>query len=142
MIDIFRTKSSRRIGNGKTDMSAGGFKDQLSGGPAALAADQEQQLIDAMSRQRQKFKFTTDLSGGAKPGANGDFASMLTEEKVAQSFQEQDQLNEKYFAQAKGILSPTQFDSFQKYLTSQHAIQKVGMQMAAKMFAPTKPSGE
>ena len=115
-----------------------GFKDQLGGDAGPLAADQEQQLIDVMTQERQKFKFTTDLSGAGKNTPPADFASMFTEEKMATYFQEQDQLNQQYLNQAKSILSPAQLESFQKYLSSQQALQKAGMQMAAKMFATPK----
>jgi uncharacterized coiled-coil protein SlyX len=115
-------------------LAVSGFKDQLAGGSMALNPDQEQQLIQGMTQERQNFKFTTDFSDRTK--LTGDFASYFSEDKVNQYFQEQDQLNQKYLANARGILSPDQFDAFQKYLVAQQGMQKMGMQMAAKMFAP------
>jgi hypothetical protein len=97
-------------------------------------------LIQLMAQERQNFKFTTDLSDKTK--FNGDPLSMLTEEKMATFFKEQEQLNEQYMKSAKGVLSPEQLTAFQKYLNNQQALQKAGMQMAAKMFAPANPPGE
>ncbi|MDB6023309.1 MAG: hypothetical protein JWQ04_3166 [Pedosphaera sp.] len=113
-----------------------GFKDQLGSGPGALTGDQEEQLIQAMTQERQNFKFTTDLSDKSK--FDGDFSSMLTEDKMNGFFQEQEKLNQQYLARALGILPPDQAAAFEKYLNSQQALQKAGMQMAAKMFAPAK----
>lgn len=109
-----------------------GLKDQLAGGPTALNADQEQQLVQAMTQQRQNFTFTTDYSDQSK--FNGDFASMFSEDKMSQYFQQLDQLNQQYTESARSILSPDQLDAFQKYLANQQQLQKMGMQMAAKMF--------
>lgn len=120
-------------------MTISGFKDQLGSGPTALTGDQEQQLIEAMTQERQNFKFTTDFSDQSK--FTGDFASMFTEDKMNVFFQELGQLNQQYLARAQGVLSPDQFTAFEKYLGSQQALQKAGMQMAAKMFAPAKPAG-
>ena len=120
-------------------MVVSGLHDQLASGPMALNADQEQQLVQAMTQQRQNFKFTTDFSDQSK--FTGDFASMFTEEKMSQYFQQQDQLNQQYVDSARAILSPDQLDAYQKYLASQQQLQKMGMQMAAKMFG-TKSGGK
>jgi len=116
-----------------------GFKDQLGGGATALSDDQEQRLIQAMTQERENFKFTTDLSDKSK--FNGDFASMFTEDKMNTYFQEIERLDQQYFGRAQTILSPDQLTAFGKYLNGQQAMQKAGMQMALKMFAPAKPAG-
>lgn len=121
-------------------MAVSGLKDQLAGGAAPLSDVQEQQLVQAMTQERENFKFTTDFSDKSK--FNGDFSSMFTEEKVNTYFQELDKLNQQYQSRAAGILSADQLAAFGKYLTGQQAMQKAGMQMAAKMFAPAKSEGE
>jgi hypothetical protein len=117
-------------------MTVSGFTDQLSSGSTALADDQQQQLIQAMTQARQDFKFTTDYSDQSK--FDGDFTSMFTEDRMNVFFQELEQLNQQYLARAQSILSPDQFEAFKKYLANQQAMQKMGMQMAGKMFAPAK----
>jgi hypothetical protein len=42
----------------------------------------------------------------------------------------------------QSILSPDQLTGFEKYLKNQQVLQKAGMQMAVKMFAPAKSSGD
>lgn len=120
-------------------MTVSGLKDQLGAGTAALTDDQEQQLIQAMTQERQNFKFTTDLSDKSK--FDGDFASMFNEDKMSGFFKESVQLNQQFVGRAQSILSPDQLNAFQKYLDNQQTMQKAGMQMAAKMFAPAKAGG-
>jgi hypothetical protein len=121
-------------------MAVSGFKDQLGIGPAALTGDQEEQLIQAMTQERQNFKFTTDFSDQSK--LTGDFASMFTEDKVNSYFLELGQLNQQYLTRAQGVLSQDQLTKFEGYLNSQKALQKAGMQMAGKMFSPAEPDGD
>jgi hypothetical protein len=116
-------------------MAISGFKDQLNGA-SALTPEQEQQLVDAMTQTRQNFKFTTDLSDKSKLAANP--SAMFNEENVNRFIQEMDQLNQHFVGQAQNILTPDQLDAFQKYLNNQQALQKMGMQMGAKMLAPAK----
>lgn len=116
-------------------MAITGFKDQL-GANAALSSDQEQQLVDAMTQARQNFKFTTDFSDKSK--MTGDFQSIFNEENVKRYIEESDQLNQQFISHAQNILTPAQFETFQKFLNNQQAMQKMGMQMGAKMFAPAK----
>lgn len=115
-------------------MAIGMFKDQQASGATPLSPDQEAQLVQLMSDERQNFKFTTDFSDQKK--LSGDFASNLTEEKVNQFLQEQGQLNQRYLQRAQGVLSSDQMTSFEKFLGNQSQMQKIGLQMASKMFAP------
>lgn len=116
-------------------MVVGGFKDQLAiANP--LNDDQEQQLVAAMSQERQAFKFTNDFSD--KDKLAGDLTSMFTEDRINTYFQEMGQLNQQYLSKAQTILKPDQVAAFGKYLENQQSVAKTGMQMAAKMFAPTK----
>jgi hypothetical protein len=102
----------------------------------ALNNDQEQQLVQAMSQERQGFKFTTDFND--KSTVSEDMFSKFTEDKMAVFFQEQDQLNQKYLSRAQTILSPEQYTAYQKSITSQQEMMKVGMKMAASMFGTKK----
>lgn len=121
-------------------MVVSGLEDQLAGGAAALSDDQARQLIQAMTQERQNFKFTTDLSNKSKVSA--DPTAMFNDDTVNTFLQEMGQLNQQYLTSAKSILTPDQLTAFDKYLQNQQAMQKMGMQMARKMFAPAKASGE
>ena len=116
-------------------MAVSGLKDQLGTGAGALTPEQEQQLIAAMTQERQNFKFSAPLPN--KDNFTGDFSAMLNEERLNAYLQEADQLNQRFLGHAQNILTPDQLDSFQKYLNNQQAMQKAGMQMM-KAFAPGK----
>jgi hypothetical protein len=113
-------------------MSIGMFKDQLASGSTALAGDQEEQLIQALSQERQSFKFTTDFYDQSKIA--GDLAGNLSDEKLNKFEQERDLLNQKYLERAQTILSAQQIQPFEKFLSSQSQLQNAGIRMAAKMF--------
>jgi hypothetical protein len=113
-------------------MTLNSYKDSQGQGPGALTPDQEQQLMQAMGEERQKFKFTTDFNDQSK--FNGDFSTMFTEEKIAQFQSEREQLDKYYLQRAQGILTQDQLGPFEKFLTSQRDMQSMGMKMAAKMF--------
>lgn len=113
-------------------MSLNMYKDQQGSGSGALNPDQETQLLQAMTEERQNFKFTTDLSD--KSQINGDFASFFTEEKIDKFQQEMEQLDQHYLDRAKAILTPEQLDPFGKFLNSQRELQKASFKMAVTMF--------
>jgi hypothetical protein len=108
------------------------YKDQQGNGAGALNPNQEEQLLQAMSQERQSFKFTTDFSDQSK--FNGDIASYFTEEKISKFYQESEELNQHYMDRAKTILTPEQLDPFTKFLNSQRELQKAGFKMAMTMF--------
>ena len=113
-------------------MAIGMFRDQQAAGPGVLSAEQEAQLIQVMGEEKQNFKFTTDLSDQSK--VTGDLAGNLTEEKVNQYLQEQEQLQQRYLSRAQTLLSADQYSSYQKFLSSQLQMQKLGLNMASQMF--------
>jgi hypothetical protein len=113
-------------------MAISTFRDQLSGGDLALNADQEQQLIQAMTEERQGFKFTTDFS--QQNDFSQDLFDKFTEENTSRFLQEQEQLNQKYLSRAQGLLSAGQYTAYEKSLKAQQEMMKMGMKMAASMF--------
>ena len=113
-------------------MAIGMFRDRQAAGPGVLSAEQEAQLIQVMGEEKQNFKFTTDLSDQSK--VTGDLAGNLTEEKVNQYLQEQEQLQQRYLSRAQTLLSADQYASYQKFLSSQLQMQKLGLNMASQMF--------
>ena len=115
-------------------MTVSQFSDQLSGSATPLSSDQQQQLIQMMSDERNGFKWTADYNN--KNPLNGDFASMFSEDKINQFAKEKDQLDQQILARAQQMLTPEQLASFQQFQTTQRELQIAGMKMAATMFAP------
>jgi len=112
------------------------FKEQQASGAGALTGDQEAQLVKALSEERQGFKFSNDLYDQSKVAA--DPKGYFTQEKIDGFLKEQETLNQQYLTRAGTILTPEQLPPFEKFLKTQTDMQKMGMQMAAKMFGDGK----
>ena len=119
-------------------MQVGTFKDQMTVAGTPLAPAQESQLIQAMSEERQNFKFTTDYNDQSK--LTGNLAEFFTEERLTQFAQEKAQLDQRSLTRAQQILTPEQYEAFAKSQATQRDMQMMGMKMAAKMFAPKADS--
>ena len=113
-------------------MAVGQFNDQFAGGANALTPSQQQQLIQAMSEDRNNFKWTADFNRQNPP--DGDIATMFTEDRIAQFAKEREQFDTQFLPKAQQILSAEQFTAFQQFQTAQRELQINGMRMAAKMF--------
>jgi hypothetical protein len=113
-------------------MSVGMFKDAQASGPTALSPDQEENLIQALSEERQNFKFSTDLYDQSRVAR--ELSENFSEDKLKQFQQERAQLDEKYLERARAILSQEQMPQFEKFLSSQSQLQNAALGMAAKMF--------
>lgn len=111
------------------------FDDQLAGSGIGLSAQQQNQLIQAMSEARSSFKWTTDLNNKAKM-ANGDYSAMFTEDNINRFAQDQERFDRQFLSQAQQILTPAQLTAFQEFQKNQRQLQIMSMKMAAQMFAP------
>lgn len=109
------------------------FNDQLANGPNALGAEQQTQLIQAMTEEQKAFPSMTDPN---KLAPNGDFTAMFTEEKINQMAQDKEKLDAQVLVRARQILTPPQAASFEQFQTSQRDLQIASMKMAARMFGP------
>jgi len=111
------------------------FKGQLSA-DMPLNSGQEQMLLEAISQERQGFKFTTDFSD--QQNFSEDIFSKFTEDRIELFLQEQDQLTQRYLSRAQSILTPAQYEAYAKSLKAQQEMMKMGMKMAASMFGTKK----
>jgi len=118
-------------------MEVSQFGDSLAGGATALGPDQQQQLIQAMSEERNGFKWTIDYNDQNK--ANLDFATMFTDDKIDQFAAEKERLDQQVLARARSILTPEQITALEQFQVTQRKMQIAGMKMAAQMFAPKNP---
>ncbi|HEX4265154.1 MAG TPA: sigma-70 family RNA polymerase sigma factor [Verrucomicrobiae bacterium] len=107
-----------------------GFSDQLTGS-MELTSDQTEQLVQAMSDERQQYKFTVDYSDPGK--YSGEMATLYSDENISQYQKELEQLHQLYLARAQTILTPDQQTVFQKYLSNRLAVQNMGLNMTAKI---------
>jgi hypothetical protein len=114
------------------------FMDQETGTPNALRADQQQQLIQAMTDANSNYKWTSLLnqrnsqtSGQTVPM---DAFKNLTEDNINQAAQEQEQFDQQLFTTVQQILTPAQAAAFQQFQSNMRQMQISSMKMAAQMF--------
>ena len=112
------------------------FKDTLPA-DAALTERQEADLIAAMYEARRALPATSLLNTG-----RASDQSQLTEERIAETLKQLDQLRGRCIERAAAILTRPQFE---KYVESQErwsAMQAAGLRMASQMFggAPGQPA--
>lgn len=114
------------------------FMDQVEGTPNALSADQQQQLIQAMTQANNNYQWTSALNQSKANGADqsdpmAQFA-LLTEDNINQAATEGEQFDQQFLQQAQQILTPQQTTAFQQFQTSWRQMQTSAMKMAAQMF--------
>jgi hypothetical protein len=117
-------------------MTMSQFSDQFAGTPNALTADQQDQLVQAMSDARNNFNWTSGLNQ-QNPGANGDMNALLTDDNIKKFATEREQFDQQFLARAQQILTPTQLADFETFQKNQRELQAAGLNMARQMFKPT-----
>jgi hypothetical protein len=115
------------------------FSERLAGGTTALNADQEQQLIQLMTEEHNRFPWATDANQLFKnpSSAGGGLASRLTDEQIHQSVQEREQFDQQLLERARQILAPEQVTAFEQFQATQREMLNSSMKLAARMLAPS-----
>jgi hypothetical protein len=115
------------------------FSERLAGGATPLDADQQQQLIQVMTEERTGFPWTTDANQlvNNSGSARGNFSARLTDDKIEQSAQEQEQFDQQFLVRVRQILAPEQAAAFEQFQATQRKMLTSSMKLAAKMLAPS-----
>jgi hypothetical protein len=122
-------------------MSMSQFDDQLAGSDKALSPEQQSQMVQALSDARNDFNWTSGLNQ-PNPGANGDFASLLTEDNIAKFAAEREQFDAQFLAKAQQILTPEQLVDYKAYQDQQRELQLMGLKMAGQMYGSGRPGSK
>jgi hypothetical protein len=109
------------------------FNDQFAGTSGGLSADQQTQLIQAMSDARNNFNWTSGLNQ-QNGNSNPDVASLLTDDNIEKFTQEREQFDDQFLGRAQQILTPEQLQAFKNFQVTQRQMQITAMKMAAQMF--------
>jgi hypothetical protein len=95
----------------------------------------------ALSDARNDFNWTSGLNQ-PNPGANGDFASLLTEDNIAKFAAEREQFDAQFLAKAQQILTPEQLVDYKAYQDQQRELQLMGLKMAGQMYGSGRPGSK
>jgi hypothetical protein len=114
------------------------FMDQIAGTPNALSADQEQQLVQAMTEANNNFQWMSALNPKSNAAAQHDpmaQMSLLTEDNINQAAAETERFDQQFLLKAQQILTPAQATAFQQFQANWRQMQFSAMKMAAGMFS-------
>lgn len=118
--------------------TVGSFTDQLAGTPDALSADQQQQLIQAMTDANSNYKWTAVLNQkNSQSGGQMDPATAFdsfTEDNINQAAQEFAQFDQQFFSTVQQLLTPAQAAAFQQYQSNMRQVQISGLKMVSQMI--------
>ena len=111
-------------------MLLGQYKRGLKGaGIEALDERQEDELLAAMNEERERFEFSASF------GDPDNFdVSRFTEENINTYLKEKEELVKRVLDRSKTILTEEQFEQYKASVESQFKMEKMQMEMAAKMF--------
>lgn len=114
-------------------MALGQFSDQVASSGTALTPEQQNQMVQALSDARNNFTWTSGLNQ-PNPGANGDIASLLTDDSIARFTAEREQFDAQFLAKAQQILTPDQVDAYKTFQDQRRQLQLMGFNMAKQMY--------
>jgi hypothetical protein len=102
-----------------------------------LKPDQTDQLLDIMREEKKNVQ----INQGAPPfDPTKDWQQVIQDDGAAEKlFSQQEQANQRVLERAGQILTPEQIQQLGPVLQSQLEMQRAGMKMARKMFAPAGP---
>jgi hypothetical protein len=109
------------------------FKNTLAGDDG-LSEQQEYDLVAAMYQARKDLPQDSLLN---QKSASPD-PSQLTEERIAETVRQMEQLQQRYAAQAETILKASQLERFKQWQQQMASMQRAGLNIAAQMFGQGK----
>ena len=115
------------------------FRQQLSGGDAALNDQQTEQLLSMIKEEKQIAQMGGQpiITSGQDPA---EVKAILSDDQSEQLIQSQEAVNERVYERAKTVLSPEQLNSFAKFQTNHLQMMRMGMGMARKLMGGDRPA--
>lgn len=113
-------------------MALSQYKKRLASKAVEPLADyQEVQLLAAIKQEQQNFQFATSFGDNK----NMDM-TRFTRENIDKYFEEKDQLTAQILDRSRDILTEEQFVEYKSSMESQLKMEKMGMEMAVKIYGP------
>jgi hypothetical protein len=104
----------------------------------ALNSRQQEQLLEALTKARIQYPWTTELSRRNPPA--GDYGSFFTGEILASFAREEEQFARQFLPQAQSLLNPEQLAQFEQLQARQLQSQISQFKTTMKRFVPPKAS--
>jgi hypothetical protein len=104
----------------------------------ALNSRQQEQLLQALTKARLQYPWTTELSRRNPPA--GDYGSFFTEENLASFAREEDQFAQQFLPHAQSLLNPEQLALFEQLQARQLQAQISQFKTTMKLLVSPKAS--
>ena len=119
-------------------MAISQYKNRLDqSGVAALDERQENELLLALSDERKNFTFSSDFAD-----QNNFSFDRFTPENLEKYSEERQQLADRMIERSKTILTEAQWEQYKTSVENQLKMEKMQMEMAAKLFSGKSNVGE
>ncbi len=115
-------------------MMFGQVESQFSAAGTPLTPDQREGVLALMAQERMKTPRSALEQGNSDPTEG--MRALQDEKVVSDWLKSEEELHNRVLTQASGILSPDQIVTYTKSLQQMRDMQKFGMEMGKKMFAP------
>ena len=109
---------------------------QFSAAGTPLTPEQRDGVLGLMAQERLKTPRSALEQGNSDPTEG--MRALQDDKVVSDWLKSEEELHNRVLSQANGILSPDQVNTFTKSLQQMRDMQKFGMDMGKKMFAPKK----
>jgi len=112
------------------------FRSKSASTGRALSAEQQDQLLAAMTEARSQYHWSTELSRRIQ--APADPVAMFSEDSINTFAREEAEFDGHFLTQAARILTPEQLAVFEPFQAKQRKAKIASMKMTAKMFTPRR----
>lgn len=118
------------------------FRQQNPSGQDALNDQQVEQLLTIMAEEKKNVAAAIGepLAGTGQDEA--DVQAMLSGDAMEKLLQAQENVNQRVYERARGVLSQAQLEAFGQFQTNQLQMMRMGISMARKLFGPDKTANE
>jgi RNA polymerase sigma factor (sigma-70 family) len=110
------------------------FRSKSASTGRPLSAEQQDQLLAAMTDARSRFNWSTDLSRRIQNPAN--LVAMFSEDNINTFAREEEEFDGHFLTHAATILTPAQLAVFGPFQAKQRQATIASMKMTSKMFTP------
>ncbi|MEK0449282.1 MAG: hypothetical protein RL088_1550 [Verrucomicrobiota bacterium] len=117
-------------------MMFGQVESQFSSAGTPLSPEQRESVLSLMAQERVKMPRSPLEQGNTDPTEG--MRALQDDKMVSEWLKSEEALHNRVLSQVNGILSPDQVNTFTKSLQQMRDMQKFGMEMGKKMFAPKK----
>ena len=115
-------------------MMFGQVESQFSAAGTPLTPDQREGVLALMAQERMKTPRSALEQGNSDPTEG--MRALQDDKVVSDWLKSEEELHNRVLTQASSILSPDQLNTYTKSLQQMRDMQKFGMEMGKKMFAP------